>query len=198
MPQSNIQVSEVDLQSDFSNYYRGSYLTYQGKCAYVVGFTGQGNKLKAQIRTLGENNNWSSEHYVLANNLDFTIPRLGFVEMDGNWFFLSRRPARRMHKGYCDDNIVAQCMGPSNSDEFHVSHPAILKQVWEGNTNRISHDVVIIGENIFYQCDQVAKVIKGKISVVKGKEKIGEYVCKLLAANWDSHSSKHSLLPLDS
>lgn len=196
MPQSNVSVSEVDLRSDFKNYYRHSFVTYKGSCAQVLDFSGNGNGLKAHIALL-DGNHWCEPTVVMAHNLDFTIPRLGFVEHNKSWYFLSRKPARRMRKGYCDESIEALNMGPNISYRFSVSLPEVLNQVWNGNKNRISHDSVIIGDKVFYQQSVVGDIKKGKIVLVPGKEKLGEYVCKLLAANWEFHSSKHSLLPLN-
>lgn len=196
MPQSNVQVSEVDLRSDMRSYYRGSCVTYKGQCALVNDFTGGNENLKAQIHLLSPDGEWGDVTTVLASNLDFTMPELGYVEMGNTWVHLSRVPARRMRKGYHHECIRMQFLSDPDV-HVEVNSPQLLKQVWYGNTNRLNADAVIFDNKIYFQQDVVANIKGGKVVLVEGKEKIGEYVCKLLASNWEFHSSKHSLLPLD-
>lgn len=198
MPQSNVQVSEVDLRHDLRSYYRNSICTHNGEPVLVVDFSGNGATIKAHICRINPvGTDWGEPKVVLWSSIDVNMPVLGYVFSNESWHHLSRVPARRMRKGYNGEGIRAVTAG--GGEGCHVMGIDVIKQVWGGNPDRISHDAVIWNKRLWFQGDIVGNISNtGKITLTPGKEKIGEYVCKLLAANWEFHSSKHSLQALDS
>lgn len=198
MPQVNVQVAEFNLKDDMSSYYRGTYVTYKGAPAYVHNVLGRGSNIQFEATIYSEDGTPANEPIVRnVNDFDLILPPLGFVKFDNVWYHLSRNPQRRMRKGYGEDMIRAVAV----RNEFNhcsVTHPIVLKQIWFGNTERVSPDCIIIERSIYFQGDEVATVDpEGNIIPTIGKEKLGEFVCKLLAANWDNLSSKHSHLTLN-
>lgn len=198
MPQVNVQVAEFNLKDDMSNYYRHTYVTLDGHPAFVHNVQGRGNNLQFEVTVYsaaGVPSDSTSTRNI--SDFDLHLPALGFVFFDNTWYHLSRNPQRRMRKGYGEDMIRALPIG-TNDNNCAVTHPDVLKQIWFGNTERISQDCVILNRRIFFQTDEVATIDpEGNIIPTVGKEKLGEFVCKLLAANWDSLSSKHSHLTLN-
>ncbi|AUV61795.1 hypothetical protein FDJ28_gp49 [Pseudomonas phage Bjorn] len=198
MPQSNVQIQEVDLRSDMRSYYRNSVCTHEGNPVLVTDFSGNGETLKAHVCKLRGDGAWSDPKVVLYSSLDVNIPTLGYVFLGDAWHHLSRVPARRMRKGYNTESIAIKSTNRADGiGPFNAFHPDIIRQIWHGNPDRLNHDSVIWRNCLWFQGDVVGKIVNGKVTLTPGKEKIGEYVCKLLAANWEYHSSKHSLLPLD-
>jgi len=193
MPQVNQVVSAFSLKEDMANYYRGTYVTYEGKPAYVMNVLGRNENVKFEAQLYGEDGQELEAIVREVDRFDLHLPQLGFVKFDNLWFHLSRNPQRRMRKGYGEDMIRCVAAHPMGG-HCPVTHPEIIKQIWFGNQDRISPDCVIVNREIYFQSDVVANIDQeGNIIPVVGKEKLGEFVCKLLAANWDNHSLKYSL-----
>lgn len=206
MPQTNATVAEFDLMSDMSAYYRGAVLTYSDPTtgqvpAYVHGFDGTNEELRACIQPLYQKSkDWETQRWVPVETLDFTLPPLGLVEIDKNWFHLSRSPARRMRKGYHEETIQWSFLeGTSRHPDVQVTHTAVVKQLWFGNESRITPNIVVWNKGIYYMTDKVATVDdNGQVELIPNKEKLGEFVCKALANNWEKATSKHSVRTLPS
>lgn len=193
MPQVNQNVAEFSLRDDMCSYYRGTYVTHEGKCAYVHGFSGRDQKMIAEINIIDTDGRQLDMKAVPVSSLDLHLPRLGWVMYENMWFHLSRNPQRRMRKGYSDEMV--RFLNPDGQfGHCSVTETSVLTQIWYGNEDRISHDCIILGRNIHYHQDVVATIdAEGNIIPAIGKEKLGEFVCKLLASNWDTLALKHSL-----
>lgn len=195
MPQVTGQhiVDTVNLKDDMNSYYRGTYVTHKGHCAYVHGFIGRNDNLRAEINYVNREGEHLDNKTVPVSELDLHLPDLGWVKYEDNWFHLSRNPQRRMRKGYGED-MIRFTSTHEYGNHCPVTHTSILVQVWYGNEDRVSNDCIIHNRNIHYYQDIVATIDEeGNVIPVIGKEKLGEFVCKLLASNWDILASKHSL-----
>lgn len=208
MPQSNRRISQVDLRGDMSNYYRGSVVTYHQpledggyvkKAALVQSFEGNDNELCAGIRTMSEGvAEWSSILYVPFDSLNVELPPLGSVKIGADWIHLVRSPQRRMRKGYNEESIHVnpfELLGWEN--DYHSMDERIIQKVWFGCPDRLATNVVLERKGIYFKSELVANVSDdGAIIYIPNKEKLGEFVCKLLANNWEEVRSKHSNLTL--
>jgi hypothetical protein len=204
MPQSNQRVRAFDIVSDLRSYYRGSVVSLEvkGKIVpvYVEDYSGENSEVKATVRHLNASHSeWATRASVPNEALSYVLPPLGLVKYGDLWFHLHRHPARRMRKGFNDE-----CIGWSPVDHGHgldcgVHDPRIVSQVWYGNEDRITHNIVVIGGKIYYTTDHVANVTdEGEVTLIPEREKLGEFVCKALANNWESVISKTSVRTLPS
>lgn len=209
MPQNSRRVSDFDLRHDMLQYYRHSMVTYMDPklgplCAQCGDFQGNNDELQAFIHILKPDAkaDWTDGKWVPLEVLDFVLPPLGLVQTPGGeWRLLQRVPARRMRKGYNAENVNWGFLDhpDSGGDDVGVCESSILKQVWYGNTNRINNNVVVWGKGIYYMTDKVATIDdEGNVLLIPNKEKLGEFVCKALANNWDLATSKHSVRTLPS
>lgn len=208
MPQANVNVSAFDLRGDLNNYYRGSVLTYVDRGerhpALVDRIDDQeeNGNMTAVIRLLsgGDRPAWGSSRRVPWSALDLILPNLGMVELNGHWYHLCRHPARRMRKGYNAENISLVPLEDGDMmPDVDASDPKIVKQVWFGNPDRIGPTCVVWRKGIYYTTEKVALVNdEGAVTLIQNKEKLGEFVCKLLLNNWDVANLKHSVLTLPS
>lgn len=199
MPRADVHVESFDIVSDLRNYYLGCVVTYNGQPAHVGDiFRGQNGTVKATITVLPAHGQWGREQQVEWESLDLNVPRLGYVRVNEAWHYLARSPQRRMRKGYNAELIRAVCPNgfPSGVD---VTQREVIRQVWYGNGDRINHDTIIENGVVYYEQDAVANVdAEGNLILVSGKEKLGEFVCKLLANNWETISSRTSIRRLPS
>jgi hypothetical protein len=205
MPQSNDRVSRFDIVSDLNSYYRSSIVTLdtKGKSipVYGEGYSNDDGEVKATIRHLNSaQTEWGSRAVVPNEALSYILPPLGLVKYGEFWFHLHRHPARRMRKGFNDECIGWTPVDNHNQGlDIGVSDPKIVSQVWYGNEDRITHNIVVIGGKIYYTTDHVANVTdEGEVTLITDKEKLGEFVCKTLANNWESVISKTSVRTLPS
>lgn len=212
MPQSSNRVSSFDLASDLNSYYKGCVVTYlkpqkDGSVkpipAFVEKFVGE-SEIRAHIRTLTEveGSEWTSLAAVPHESLDFILPPLGSVRLpDEHWVHLCKSPARRMRKGYHHETVHVTYMENDHECNFGdgPTNKEIIRQVWYGNPDRIATNVAVWGKGIYYAADLVCTLdSEGAVSLIPGKEKLGEFVCKLLANNWDVATSKYSVRTLPS
>lgn len=182
MPQVAQRVSDFCLKDDMNSYYRGTYVTHNGECAYVHGFTGRNEKLNAEIEIISPAGVRLDPKVVPLAELDLHLPELGWVQFENLWFHLSRNPQRRMRKGYGED-MVRWVNPVGQHGHCIVTDNQVLAQIWYGNTERVSNDCVIIGRNIHFHQDIVATIdAEGNIIPEIGKEKIGEFVWKVLSS----------------
>jgi len=212
MPQSNEILHDFDLKADMRSYYRGSIATYLSapdkdgnvvrSAAYIEDFGGNHRAMTATIRTLPREagTGWGNAFAVPVAHLEFTLPALGLVQVENEWYHLSRHPARRMRKGYHPETIQAACLdGRNYRHHCDVSDYEVVRQVWYGNPLRITCNIVVWEQDIFYAIDKVASLdAEGNVSLIPNKEKLGEFVCKALANNWDLATSKCSVRTLPS
>lgn len=200
MPRADLRVADFNLVSDLNNYYAGSILTLNGQPARVCEIIGNNDHQEAVVQLLSRSGPFGASRSVPFDELNLTIPRLGMVRSGQSWFYLSRNPQRRMKKGYSHDLIRASCVGTGLSrDGCDPMSESIIRQVWYGNTDRISEDVVMVGKSVYFEQEVVAHTDdEGNLIILAGKEKVGEFVCKLLANNWDNISSKFSIKRLPS
>ena len=194
MPQLHQVVAEFSLVDDLTSYYRGTFVTHQGSCAYVHSFrSNRAGKITADINHVNRSGVHQPIITVAYEELDLHLPQLGWVQYEGSWFHLSRNPQRRMRKGYGGD-MIRFTPPEGHSGHCEVTDPAVLAQIWYGNDDRVSNDCLILGRNIHFHQDIVASIdAEGNVIPAIGKEKLGEFVCKLLASNWDVLALKHSL-----
>ena len=180
MPQSNQQVSRFDLVSDLKSYYRGSVVSMEDKGktipVYVEDFTGDSGEIKASVRRLNvAHTEWVGRSMVPYEALGFILPPLGLVKCDGFWFHLCRHPARRMRKGFNGECVSWNPVDHGHGMNRDVSDPVIVSQVWYGNEDRITHNIVVIGGKIFYTTDHVANVTdEGEVVFIPEREKLGD------------------------
>ncbi|MNV26604.1 hypothetical protein D3C71_1177290 [compost metagenome] len=205
MPQSNQRVSRFDIVSDLRSYYRGSVVSLESKGkivpVYVEDYASDDGEVKATIRHLNTSHTeWASRAVVPNEALSYILPPLGLVKYGNYWFHLTRHPARRMRKGYNDECVGWHPVGDhSQGLDIGVSDPKIVSQVWYGNEDRITHNIVVVGGKIYYTTDHVANVTdEGEVTLIPEREKLGEFVCKALANNWESVISKTSVRTLPS
>lgn len=207
MPQSNRRVSNVDLRGDMNNYYRYSVATYlkptkngvERLAAYIHGYDGANNELQVLISTMGPNDKtWGDQKYVPNDAMCYELPNLGSVKHNGEWIHLVRSPQRRMRKGYNEECIHWTYLDGANGQNDHsVLEETVIKQVWYGCDERLSTNVVLESKRIYFKAEHVANVSDdGSILFIPNKEKLGEFVCKLLASNWEEVRSKNSNLTL--
>lgn len=211
MPQTNLEIAEYNLREDMRSYYRGSVVTFVPQAtedgveplpyaALVEDFRGANNELFADVRLLprGEGG-WGPSKRVPVAALAFTLPPLGLVAYQGHWFHLSRQPARRMRKGYHQETITCTPIAGHYRDHPETMSSDIVRQVWYGNVDRISTNIVVHGDGVFYATDKVASLDpEGNVAFIPNKEKLGEFVCKALANNWELATSKYSVRTLPS
>lgn len=204
MPQSNQRVSRFDIVSDLKSYYRGSVVTLEvkGKLlpVYVEDFTSIDGEVMATVRHLNASRTeWASRAVVPQEALSYILPPLGLVKHGNFWFHLHRHPARRMRKGYNDECVGWEPIDHAHGLDCGVSDPRIVSQVWFGTEDRVTHNIAVVGSKIFYTTDHVADVNEdGQVVLIAEKEKLGEFVCKTLANNWESVTSKTSVRTLPS
>lgn len=200
MPRAEVSVENFDLVSDLRNYYLNCVVTHEGAPAHVSDIfrNGPGGVIRANIQKLPSNGTWGRDQHVDWDTLDLNVPRLGFVRINDAWHYLARSPQRRMRKGYNSELVRAVCPGgfPSGID---VMNREVVRQIWYGNGDRIGHDVVVFDNAVYYEQDAVATIdAEGNLILVTGKEKLGEFVCKLLANNWETLTSRTSIRRLPS
>lgn len=207
MPQNNRVVSEFDLRTDMEHYYRHSVVTYinpEGTrlAASVNCFRGDNDELTVDIHVLppDPDSTWASVINVPFETIDWCIPPLGAVLLDGHWFQLQRVPARRMRKGYHNETISWAFLEDSEYNEgYDVRDERVVRQIWYGQPDRISNNVVVWNKGIYYTTDKVATIDdEGNVLLIPNKEKLGEFVCKALANNWELATSKYSVRTLPS
>lgn len=210
MPQSNRRVSEVDIRSDMRHYYRGSIATYLKPLAngsverlacYIHEYHGDSSELRVEIQTITATAARWSEHQIVPNEaISYELPHLGSIKVADRFVHLTRSPQRRMRKGYNEENVHWFTLEGDNGDfSCGVMEDYVIKQVWYGCTERLSTNVVLWGKGIYYKTEKVATVDDtGSVIFIPNKEKLGEFVCKLLANNWEEIKSKHSNLTLPS
>ena len=214
MPQSNRDVASFDLRSDMNSYYRHSIVTYcqpqadgtiTRLAAWVSEFSGDNDELTASIKLLKpDNKDYSATiHHVPVEALDLTMPPLGLVSHNGEWWLPTRSPQRRMRKGYNTECVQLSYLEDgqydSRDEPIMCDHKSIIKQLWYGNEERIALNVVVWGKGIYYMTDKVATIDdNGAVTLIPNKEKLGELTCKILANNWDTVLSKSSVRTLPS
>lgn len=205
MPQNRREVAPFDFRTDMCQYYRHSIVTYinpQGEriAASVNDFRGEGEDLIAVVHLLRQEGDWSEPQTVPLSQLDLSIPPLGPVFISGAWIHLQRVPARRMRKGYNTETISWAFLEDSPIGiDYGVTSEEVVRQVWYGQPDRISNSVVVWGKGIYYMTDKVATIDdEGQVILIPNKEKLGEFVCKALASNWEVATSKHSVRTLPS
>jgi hypothetical protein len=167
---------------------------------YVEDFGNDDGELRASVRVLNSSHTeWAGRKLVPYEALNFILPPLGLVKAGEYWFHLHRHPARRMRKGYNDECVGYDPVGHERGLDIGVGDPRIVSQVWYGNEDRITHNIAVIGGKIYYTADHVANVSEsGEVSLIPEREKLGEFVCKALANNWESVISKTSVRTLPS
>jgi hypothetical protein len=205
MPQSNREVAEFDLRSDMNSYYRHSVVTYlypnkdgtiSRYAAWINEFHGNNDELTASIKVLKpENKDYSALFDVPIETLDFTMPPLGLVKVDKNWWLPTRSPQRRMRKGYNNECVQLSFLEGAEyapvDGLIEANLKTVIKQLWYGNEERIALNLVVWGKGIYYMTDKVADINdEGVVSLIPNKEKLGELSCKILANNWDTVLSK--------
>ena len=212
MPQSSNRVASVDLAGDMNDYYRGCVVTYNRRSkdgevtpvpALVEKFTGE-SEVRAHLRILPNEDGavWSSLVSAPYETLDFVMPPLGLVQVPGGtWVHVYKSPARRKRKGYHPETVHLTFLENDRESHFGGSplDSSIVRQIWYGNPDRIALNVTVWGKGVYYAADLVATVDKdGGVCLIPGKEKLGEFVCKTLANNWDLVVSKYSVRTLPS
>lgn len=207
MPQSNRQVSDYSLRNDMNSYYAGSVVTHVDKdgvkhAALVLEFRGTNAEIVADVRLLPQESGsgWGAPKRVSLDCLDFTLPPLGLVKQDDKWYHLSRHPARRMRKGYHAETVQYNMLHDREyMNGLDIGDYEVIRQTWYGSDDRITHNIVVWDKDIFYGTDKVASLDdEGNILLIPNKEKLGEFVCKALANNWDLATSKFSVRTLPS
>ena len=204
MPQSNQRVSRFDVVSDLRSYYRCSTasLEVNGKTVpvYIEDFESHDGEITATVRQLNSaHTEWAGRSIVPQEALSFILPPLGLVKYGNFWFHLHRHPARRMRKGYNEECIGWMAVDHGHGLDCGVQDPRIISQVWYGTEDRITHNIVVTGGKIYYTTDHVANVTdEGEVTLIPEREKLGEFVCKTLANNWESVISKTSVRTLPS
>lgn len=209
MPQSNRRVVTVDLRGDMNNYYRYSVATYlkplQGGgnerlAAYIHGYDGGNDELQVLISTMGPNDaTWGTQKYVPNDAMCYELPSLGTVRHNEEFIHLIRNPQRRMRKGYNEECVQWIHLEGSGNYDHNILAEEVIRQVWYGCTERLSTNVVLENKRIYFKAEHVANVSDdGSIVFIPNKEKLGEFVCKSLASNWEEVRSKHSNLMLPS
>lgn len=184
------QIEQVNIVGDMNNYYSGTIVTHDGQPAKVIEFFQHNNTLKAYVNKLPQSGHWAEHVEVEASSLDFSMPRLGFVSYRGCWFYLSRNPQRRMRKGFHPDLIKIGIIGGNNHESSHLPlmDRVVVSQLWYGNDHRVSHDVIIHNDTLYFELDAVAHIQGENVQLVEGKEKLGEYACKLWHNNSESNN----------
>jgi hypothetical protein len=205
MPQSNARVSRYDVVGDLRSYYRSSIasLEVKGKITpvYIEDYADDNGEVKVTVRHLNAaQTEWGSRSVVPQEALSYVLPPLGLVKYGEHWFHLHRHPARRMRKGFNEECIGWAPVGEHNFGlDIGVSDPKIVSQVWYGTEDRITHNIVVTGGKIYYTTDHVANVTDdGEVTLIPEREKLGEFVCKTLANNWELVTSKTSVRTLPS
>lgn len=208
MPQSNRSVGEFDLRTDMNHYYRHSVCTYNDPklgpvAAWISEFTGDNNELNAAIKVLlPDAKDYSAMMRVPVEALDFTLPPLGLVKIDEDWWLPTRSPQRRMRKGFNSECIQLAMLEAGNytgDSDAHIERKDVVKQIWYGCPDRIALHLVVWGKSIYYMTDKVATIDDtGAVTLIPNKEKLGELSCKILANNWDTVLSKTSVRILPS
>lgn len=188
MPLQEAQVEAVNLSSDMNSYYAGTIVTHGGLPAKVIEFYNNGDALMASIHTLSRGGHWSEQMEVSADSLDTSMPRLGFVRINRCWIYLSRNPQRRMRKGYHSDLIKYNTIGDPSLPSVSIMDRSILLQLWFGSEHRISHKVVLHNNSLYFELEAVAHIQGENVQLIEGKEKLGEYACKLWHNNLVSNN----------
>lgn len=212
MPQSNRRVSTVNIREDMCNYYHNSVATYlkplsgggyERIACRIESYEGDHTELFACIQLLRpEDNQWGASINVPNEAMCYELPELGTVRLgQHDWIHLIRHPQRRMRKGYNEENVQWVHLEDVSmrSSECSVMNRQVIKQIWYGCPERLHTNVVLEGKGIYFKAEKVATVSDdGVILFIPNKEKLGEFVCKLLANNWEDVKSKHPLLTLPS
>ncbi len=195
MPRSNRVVDNTSwsLTHDLRNYYLNAVVTYVDPdgfrwAANIADVqTAEDGGIRALIHRLGPEpgSGWQDRQWVLWDTLDLTLPRLGMVFVRDQWYFLQRQPARRMRKGYHHETIFVSALeGGYVDDEMNPLDPEAIRQIWYGNANRITNNIVQVQKRVYYTTELVAEFNdQGQAVLVPGKEKMGEMVCKALSVN---------------
>lgn len=182
------QIEQVNIVGDMNSYYAGTIVTHEGQPAKVVEFFSRDNQLKAYVHKLPRDGHWSEDIEVDGDSLDFSMPRLGFIKYRGVWFYLSRNPQRRMRKGFHPDLIKVAYLDNRDGIPLPLMDRAVVNQLWYGNNHRVNHDVVIHNSTLYFELDAVAHIQGENVQLVEGKEKLGEYACKL----WHNNSANNN------
>ncbi len=213
MPQSNQRINEFSLRDDLTHYYSRSVATYRppvskefpegsAVAAQVLEVHGPNEDITFIVRLLKKGSKaFTNNIPVRGDQLDFTLPPLGLVNMGGDgWFLLNRAPARRMRKGYNEETInYISVEDYHEGPEVSPMDPSVIHQIWYGNDNRVTNNLVVWRKGVYYMTDKVATIDdQGNLILIPNKEKLGEFACKILASNWESVKSKHSDLTLPS
>lgn len=190
MPRSNrIVETGWSLVADLTHYYRHSVVTYVDhesvRWAFAIteifeeggGIFARGNRLVDA--------EWAAQQTVTWESLDLTLPKLGVVKLGTDeWVCLQRSPARRMRKGYHPETIQQVAIeGIEWVTDLNVLSESIVQQVWYGNEERYTHNIVRVQKRLYFTTDLVGEFDEqGQLVLVPGKEMMGELVCKQLSA----------------
>lgn len=186
-----------DFFDDFNHYYKGTVVTYNGEAVFIreVRVEGDNNRSYEDLTVVVKTVPQRGDGRILTVNgaeLNYEFPVLGWVKTTEGWYYISRRPRRRRTKGYSQHTVSGQDTH-GNWSSLDVMSSSVIRQIWYGNTERITNECVITQTGLMFGIEQVCNINNDEVTIVEGKEKLGRYACKLLRSYIEGTNSHRNL-----
>lgn len=164
-----MEVSDRDLY----NYWSGCIVTYKKEPYKFLGCT---EKMVDLASALG-----TGTIRVPFDDIDTTLPKLGWVRVGPVWVYLYRIPLRKIRKGYCQETLGGIGID-GHPVRFYYDRQSLLRQLWK--KRRPHPELLSLPDgSVMYGTELV---ISSNGEDIVGKEKLSGYARSLLCAQSDN------------